>query len=345
MSKTEQNRPEVKTGPNEFKEIPLDRVVPPWSMMRPVQKNSLEWMEMVDSIRKVGILNSILVREHPTKEGFYEIIDGMWRYSAIKELDIQEIPCIIVIEDLMDEEFLARQISANAVSYETRPIEFAEQMERMIQLHDELGTPLTKTQLALQVGKSTAWVSQRLQLLKLCPEVQDALRSGWLTLGKATALARVNSPSHQKRLLAAASRTETTREFELLVGQFVSLQRDKKAGERREFRDEVTLKPRIQSMDTMLIELDRMHNLTQIIVQKNLTTAIEGAKIALEWVLNLHDEGRSRQVKELRHVLSNQQRLEILGRQRYDELKELKDLKQETDLRTRVPFYEGEVSG
>ena len=83
-------------------------------------------------------------------------------------------------------------------------------------------------------------------------------------------------------------------------------------------------------MDSLLIELDRLENISEIIISKGLTTALEGAKITLEWVLNLHERGRAKQIREIRHKLSEKDRFDIIGRQRYEELKKLRDLKNES---------------
>lgn len=313
---------------NSIMEIPISQIIPPHSMLRPVREECLEFLELVDSIRAHGIMNSLLVRPHPHREGIYEIIDGMWRFKACKELHISTLPCIIITENLTEEEFLSIQIQTNAISYETRPIEFAEQLSRMLQLRESVGAPMTLTELAKAVSKSSGWVSSRLKLLKLCNVAKDMIRSGKLHLGKGVILARINNHNYQLEFLEKAT-SMTTREFEIEVGNFIAYKMADRADARLEERSQVAFVPRLQSMDSMLIELDRLQNIGQIIVQKGLTTALEGARITLEWVLNLHDEGRQAQLKELRHKLSFKDRQDIIGRRRYEELKEMRELEEE----------------
>ncbi len=81
-----------------------------------------------------------------------------------------------------------------------------------------------------------------------------------------------------------------------------------------------------------------MEELSQIIVQRGLTTALEGAKIALEWALNLHETGRNRQVSDKRFLLKEEERREIIGKQRYEELKELRKLREARSLKNRENF-------
>ena len=318
-----------------IREIPLSQIVPPHSMLRPVREEYLEFLELVDSIRTHGVLNSLLVRPHPRRDGVYEVIDGAWRFCACKELNLPTLPCIITTKDLTEDEFLSVQIQANAISYETRPIEFAEQMQRMLQIRESAGVKMTLTELAKTVSKSTGWVSTRLKLLGLCEIAKDMIRKGTLPLGKGVILARIYNHTYQLEFLKKAP-TMNTRDFELEVGRFIAQKLEETRTDRREGKDEIALRPRLQSMDSMLIELDRLQNVSQIIVQKGLTTALEGARITLEWVLNLHEEGRYQQVKEIRHKLSSKDRQDILRRMRYEELAELRELAE----KLRDPYFQ-----
>lgn len=291
-------------------------------MLRPVRQNTVEFHELCSSIRDHGILNSLLVREH--KDSKYEIIDGSWRFTAAKSVGIKHFPCIITVCET-EEEYLSLQIQTNAVSYETRPVEFAKQMEHLIRVYEAEGKPLTRSELARIVNKTSNWVSRRLQLLKLSEKAQGLVEDGSLCLSKGVALARINLHKYQNEFLEKADEMKT-REFELAVGKFIAFKRSEKMEGRAIERQDFSLKPRLQSMDSLLIELDRMHNISQIITKKGLTTAYEGAIITLQWVMNLHDEGRQQQVKELRHQLTGKERLAIIARQRFEELKTIREL-------------------
>jgi len=197
----------------------------------------------------------------------------------------------------------------------------------MMRVREDAGAPMTIVELSHNVGKSASWVSTRLCLLKLCEEAQELLEKGKLTLGNAVALARVNSHDWQRTFLDKAV-TMKTRDFELETGKFVQEKRFEASRGRAARRDEIKLRPVYQSMDTMLIELDNLENVTQIIVKEALETPLEGAKAALEWVLHLHEQGRDRQVEDKRRQLSHDQRNELLGRQQYAHLIELRELRE-----------------
>jgi ParB family chromosome partitioning protein len=305
-------------------------------MLRPVREDSLEYLEMLDSIKDWGVMNSIAVRPHPTRDGVFEIIDGMWRYCCCRALGFEFVPCI-VMEDVSDEDILSIQIAANAVSYDTRPVEFAQQMKRMIRLHDSVGAPLSLNQLGRMVGKSGSWVSSRLKLLDLHDELQEELTAGTMGLGQGTALARIRKHKYQLELWQE-HKDKTLRPFELEVGKFIQNVHHDLDVLKEADRQKETLRPRLQSMDSMLMELDRLDEISQIIVGRGLTTAYEGAILAIEWTLNLHEEGRYQQVQEKRFQLSDQQRIDIVGRQQYEELREIRRLREERGKTERENF-------
>ncbi len=329
--------PEEPLNTEEFLEIELDKLTPPWSMLRPVRYDSIEFLEMIETIRDNGILNSILVRPHPHKPGMYEVIDGMWRFEATKQLERRTIPCIIK-HGIDDAKFLELQIQAQAVTFETRPVEFAKQMKRLIHIREQAGMRTTMKELARQIGKSSNWVSTRLKLLNLIPKAQEALERGELTLTEACAIAKIKKPHWQAHFLYK-SRSLKGRELELAVGQFISQVNDNKSELRRQLDKEQVYKPRLQSMDSLLMELDSLTEVSQIIVQKALTTPLQGAKAMLEWVLNLHEAAREKRATEVRHLLTNRERIEIIGRQRYEELTQMRKKRAEL-LTTYKPIEE-----
>ena len=266
----------------------------------------------------------------------YEVIDGMWRFTACKHLGHLDIPCI-VREGTTDEEVVRLQIQANAVSYETRPIEFANQMKRLIRMREKVGAPISIKELAAMVSKSTAWVSARLRLLELHPDLQQEISEGTMGIGKATALAKIKKDKYQLKIWQE-HKDLNTKAFEIEVGKFLQKVYFDMNESKNTFEEKAQLIPVIQSMDSLLIELDRMEEISQIIVKRNLTTALEGAKVAIEWALNLHETGRQRQVSDKRFLLKDDQRREIIGKQRYDELTEMRKLREERMEREREDF-------
>ena len=55
--------------PDEFRLIPLDQIIEPWVVLRVVNRESVEYLELRDSIGRQGLLNSICVRPSPRRPG------------------------------------------------------------------------------------------------------------------------------------------------------------------------------------------------------------------------------------------------------------------------------------
>ena len=105
--------------PDEFREIPLDQIVEPWIVLRIVNRESVEYLELRDSIAHQGLLNSICVRPSTRRPGYYEVVDGMYRWTAAKELRLSALPCVVK-HSLTDQDVLAIQIQANALRPDRR---------------------------------------------------------------------------------------------------------------------------------------------------------------------------------------------------------------------------------
>lgn len=313
--------PNPETGQNVTLSIKTGQIVLPPILLRPVREDSIEFMNLMVSLRDNGFLNSISVREHPDRPGVFQVVDGAWRYFAAKKLDFPKIPCILKV-GVTDDKLLELQIQANAVRYETSPVEFAEHMQRLIRIHEDVGAPLSIAMIAKMVGQSTAWVQPRLKLNMLSDELKDKVRDGQLSLGKAVALSRIMTHKKQN---AFADEYEfnrepknrlTNRDFNLAIGRYINQMKNNRADKPYE---KPVYTPRLQSLGTLVAELDSMKCVSQLIMENNAETALEGAKLMLEWVLKM--DRRSREGRRLRNP-SRRERLELIRRQNYPEFED-----------------------
>ncbi len=61
-----------------------------------------EWDEFVESIRLYGVLQPVVLRPHPVRDGDYELIAGHNRKNAAKEIGLETIPAVVVEYDDID---------------------------------------------------------------------------------------------------------------------------------------------------------------------------------------------------------------------------------------------------
>lgn len=159
------------------------------------ERESLE--SLADSIAAYGVLQPIIVRENPAAEGTYEIIAGERRWRAAKMAGLSEIPAVIFDGD----ELRAAQVAMieNIQREDLNPVEEAQGYGALI---DRFG--LTQEQLAKQVGKSRAAITNMLRLLDLPEEVLNLLRSGELQSGHARAILGLDD---EAQMILLANRT------------------------------------------------------------------------------------------------------------------------------------------
>ena len=162
--------------------LPIHVLREPKIKLRDVNRDSIEFLEMRDSIREKGILQSLLVR--PIGDA-YEIIEGMYRYTCAREVGLEKLPCII--RECSDDEVLVLQLQANAISPETKQAEYAQQLKKLLVRN----SGMTIRQLACLIRKSPAWVGKSLELVNLLKEIQVMVDRGAIPIENAYMLAKI----------------------------------------------------------------------------------------------------------------------------------------------------------
>lgn len=138
--------------------------------------------ELADSIRQQGILQPVTVRPTADTNG-YELVFGERRYRAATIVGLQEIPAII--SDLSDDEAEEIAITENLQRKDVTPMEEANAYQRFIESgrHD-------LSSLAVQFGKSEAYIRTRLKFTSLIPEIASLLETDEITVSVANEICR-----------------------------------------------------------------------------------------------------------------------------------------------------------
>jgi ParB family chromosome partitioning protein len=147
--------------------------------------------ELVHSVREIGLLQPIVVRE--TSPGSYELIMGERRWRAAQRAGLDKIPAII--RQTEDSDMLRDALLENLHRSQLNPLEEA---SAYAQLLEDFGC--THDELAQRIGRSRPQISNTLRLLKLSPPVQRRVAAGVLSAGHARALLAVPDAEIQDRL-------------------------------------------------------------------------------------------------------------------------------------------------
>lgn len=151
--------------------------------------------ELADSIKALGVLEPLLVRER--KQGGYALIAGERRWRAAQLAGLREVP--IFVRELSDKEAFEAALVENLQREELNPIETAHAFSRLL---EEYG--YTQEELAHRVGKDRSTISNALRLLKLPGEVLELVEEGTLSEGHGRALLGAPSPGAMRQLARRA---------------------------------------------------------------------------------------------------------------------------------------------
>ncbi len=155
--------------------------------------NDEKIMELAQTIRTHGMIQPIIVRKLAKNE--YELIAGERRWRAVKQLDWITVPAII--REMTDTETASVALIENLQREELTVIEEAVAYKKLIELHE-----LTQEALAQRLGKSQSTIANKIRLLKLPEEVQQALMQKIITERHARSLIKLKDSEIQLRILA-----------------------------------------------------------------------------------------------------------------------------------------------
>lgn len=153
--------------------------------------NDTSLNELAKSIKEYGILNPILVRK---KDNLYEIIAGERRYRAAKIAGLTEIP--VIIKEVEDSKVAELALIENIQRENITPMEEAKTYDEILK-----NANLTEQQLGEYIGKSQSSIANKLRLLKLPIEVQEAINNKKISEKHARSLLTIEDKNKQIELL------------------------------------------------------------------------------------------------------------------------------------------------
>ena len=148
--------------------------------------------ELAESIKIQGVIQPVTVRKMGRDK--YQLISGERRLRASKLAGLKTIPVYIRVAN--DEQMLEMALIENTHREGLNAIEVALSYQRLIEECN-----ITQEQLSEKVGKDRSTVTNFLRLLKLPPEVQVALRDGFISMSQARAIINIEDKTKQLIIL------------------------------------------------------------------------------------------------------------------------------------------------
>ena len=162
--------------------------------------NAESLTDLVGSIRNNGLLNPLIVRR---KGDRFEVIAGHRRLQALGILRVSEAPC--VVRDVDDRQATVLRVHENLVREEVDPVSEARFIcETILQLGCK------PEEYAEIIGRSVAYVMDRIEIASMPDYMQSAIKDGSIKLGVALALNEISDELYRKRWFESAIRDGMT---------------------------------------------------------------------------------------------------------------------------------------
>lgn len=175
---------------NRIQLIKIEDIIP--NRFQPRERFDEESLEdLAKSIKEHGVIQPILVRKLGDK---YELIAGERRTKASSLAGLTTIPAII--RDMDDKESAKLSLLENLQRKNLTAIEEAKTYKRILQLDN-----ITQDELAKTMGRSQPMVANKLRLLSLPEEVQDALVKNQISERHARSLLTIKDKKDQLMFL------------------------------------------------------------------------------------------------------------------------------------------------
>ncbi|MEU0633383.1 ParB/RepB/Spo0J family partition protein [Streptomyces sp. NPDC005989] len=175
--------------------------------------------ETAESLRGRGQIQPVTVarraaflKAHPDQEeqigaAEYVVIDGNRRLKAAAQAGVAELR-IDVNDELAASaaDILESALIANVHRVDVPPLDQAKAIKQLVDVHGSQG------RVAKRLGKTPAWVSQRLALLELTPDLQDAVEAGELKVEPARRIGRLPKEDQASAAEEAMAAPKTPRQ-------------------------------------------------------------------------------------------------------------------------------------
>lgn len=181
-------------------DMPLDMINPPAYEMRTTMSEE-KMITLQRSINILGLLQPIVVKL--SEKGKYEIIAGFRRFIAHKRNKAASI-----LVRVMDSGDVNNELAKMHENIEREDVSAMDEARFIGRLQKSL--KMSQTDIAKNIGRSEAYVSQKLAILDAPEILQEALEDGVISFSVARELAKVTDMKELNRLVEYAVRNGVT---------------------------------------------------------------------------------------------------------------------------------------
>ena len=175
-------------------------------------------MDLAQSIRENGLIQPITVRE---MDGIYQIIAGERRFRALKLNGAVDVPVLI-----MDANEVQMAEMALVENIQRENLSAIEEAKSYVEIMKYSG--LNQSQLALRVGKSQSSIANKIRLLNLDEDVQEAVSTKKISERHARALIGLDEEKQHDALEKIVKKGMTVAQTEKMLKEQAQPKKEKK---------------------------------------------------------------------------------------------------------------------
>jgi ParB family transcriptional regulator, chromosome partitioning protein len=212
--------------------VPVANIVPnPFQPRKRFDQAKLQ--ELADSIKEEGVLQPIMVRRSPTKQGIFEIAAGERRWRAAMLAGLENISCEI-LEECSDARMRRIALLENLLREHLTPLELAETYRAILDERDEHNQPVHSLRSLAEMLKQTRdHVDSHLALLRVPDDVRRLIEENeTIPLRVIRELGNIEDPADRAALV------EEVRKRTLNQADIVAILQELKKGKRRQQKEE-----------------------------------------------------------------------------------------------------------
>lgn len=226
--------------------VDVNKIIPNKNQPRKIfDEKALE--ELSQSIKNYGIIQPITVRK--IYDDIYEIVAGERRYRAVKLLNMDTIPAVVI--EAKEEESAAMSLIENLQREDLHFIEEAAAYEKLIK---DFG--ISQSQLAEKLGKSQSAIANKVRILKHPGSVKEKVREGNLTERHARAMLKITDEEILLNIIEkVVSKDLNVSETEKLVDSIANELNEKKKKDKRYVRNFINYKVYINTIKNAYNEI------------------------------------------------------------------------------------------
>lgn len=188
--------------------VPIEKIIANPYQPR-IEFNQEGLMDLAQSIRENGLIQPITLKEN---HGYYEIVAGERRFRACRMIGMVEVPANVM--DINEAQMAELALVENIQREDLSAIEEAKAFVQIMKV-----SGCTQSELAMKMGKSQSSIANKIRLLNLSENVQNAVSSKIITERHARSLVGMEKEKQEEMLEKIVKKGLNVTQTEKLIKQ------------------------------------------------------------------------------------------------------------------------------